>query len=355
MLRSFKIPITWTELIKRTVGDASEDNVFGLAAQLAYYFLLALVPAILCVAALASFLPPDAIESALRSISGVAPSSLVSVIREQLESVAGEAHGGLFTFGLLMSLWGSSAAIVSICDAMNRAYDIEEGRPWWKVRLIAIGLTIGLSVFVVAAFALVMIGPTTIEAFAAKFGLGSAFATAWKVLQWPVAFLLIAFAIAMLNYFAPDAEQELEWITPGSVLSTTLWVLASLGFKYYVSAFGNYETYGSLGGAVVLMLWFYISALAILIGSELNAEIEHASPYGKDPGEKVPGQRKKIGAAAAREYEKRKKQAPPTPPEPSPEPEDVQTDRMPPRWAEVAAYSLITMDLVRALRNHLRG
>jgi hypothetical protein len=111
----------------------------------------------------------------------------------------------------------------------------------------------------------------------------------------------------MLYYFAPDAEQDWVWITPGSILATTLWVLISLGFKYYISTFGNYtETYGLIGGVMVLMLWFYLSGIAILVGAELNAEIEHASPHGKDVGEKVPGEKKRIGPLAQRHYEERR-------------------------------------------------
>jgi len=140
------------------------------------------------------------------------------------------------------------------------------------------------------------------------------------VLQWPIVFVLVTIALALLNYFAPDAEQDWEWITPGAALSTLLWLIASLAFKVYLSNFADYNaTYGSLGGVIVLMLWFYISALAVLVGSEMNAEIEHASPYGKDPGEKVPGQRKKIGAAAARAYKERQ-HAPQAAPRPAPSP-----------------------------------
>ncbi len=113
-------------------------------------------------------------------------------------------------------------------------------------------------------------------------------------------------AIGSVYYFAPDAEQDWVWITPGAVLGTLLWVLVSLGFKYYVANFTDYNaTYGTVGAVIVMMLWFYMSSLAILIGAELNAEIEHASPHGKDPGEKVPGQRRRIGVAAAREYQAR--------------------------------------------------
>jgi membrane protein len=153
---------------------------------------------------------------------------------------------------------------------------------------------------------LVLAGPMVAEWLAAHTGLGPAFEWTWKILQWPVVFVLVVMAIAVLNYYGPDAEQDWTWVSPGAVLATVLWLVASLAFKFYLSNFANYnETYGSLGGVIVLMLWFYISGLAILAGAEMNAEIEHASPHGKEPGEKVPGQKKKLGAAAAREYSRR--------------------------------------------------
>jgi membrane protein len=311
MFKTFSIPITWSELIKRTLKETSEDDCLGLAAQLAYYLLLALVPAIVFLVALASFVPADTLAQMIASLRTFAPGDVVQIVEEQLRRVANGQQGGLLTVGIGMALWSSSAAIVSVTSAMNRAYDIDEGRPWWKVRLIAIALTIGLALFVIAAILLVMVGPTLAEQLASRLGLGTAFEWAWKILQWPVVFALVAGALALLNYFAPDAEQDWEWITPGAVVSTVLWLIASLAFKIYLSNFANYDaTYGSLGGVIVLMLWFYISALAVLVGSEMNAEIEHASPHGKDPGEKVPGQKKKLGAAAARAYAERPHPAP---------------------------------------------
>ena len=136
-------------------------------------------------------------------------------------------------------------------------------------------------------------------------------------------------AIGLVYYFAPDAEQDFVWLTPGSVLATVLWILFSLGFKIYVANFTNYnETYGAIGGVIVLLLWFYTSGLAILIGAEMNAEIEHASPYGKDPGEKVPGEKKKIGLAAWRHWRERKKKGEPVGP-PPPEPARPASRRRP--------------------------
>ena len=204
--------------------------------------------------------------------------------------------------------WGEllKRTFKEIIGSLNRAYDIDEGRPWWKVRLTAIGLTLALAFFFLVSFTLIVVGPTLAERLASMSGLGTAFEWSWKILQWPLAFLLVSTAIGLVYYYAPDAEQEWVWITPGAVIATLLWVLVSLGFKFYAANFADYNaTYGAVGGVIVVMLWFYLSSLAILAGAELNAEIEHASPYGKDPGQKVPGQRKKIGAAAARAYRER--------------------------------------------------
>lgn len=314
MFKTFRVPLTWTELLKRTVKETANDNVLGLAAQLAFYFLLALVPAIVFLVALTSFFPAGLIQSMMASLQRVAPPDVFRIVQDQLTSLAGGQHTGILTFGLAMALWSSSAAMVAVTDALNRAYDIEEGRPWWKVRLTAIGLTIALAVFVLLAFTLVMLGPQLGAWIASQAGLGGAFEATWRVVQWPVVFALVVLAIAFINYYAPDAEQDWEWITPGALLAALLWLVSSLAFKFYLGNFADYhETYGSLGGVIVLILWFYLGGLAILVGAEMNAEIEHASPHGKDPGEKVPGQKKKLGAAAARAYESRKRGARETP------------------------------------------
>jgi membrane protein len=314
MFRTFVIPISWGELVKRTWNEFNADNCLGLAAQLAYYLLLALVPALVCLIALTSFLPPQAIEQLMNSVATFAPGEMTQLVRDQLNSITQGQHGGLLTFGFAMALWSSSAAVVAVTDALNRAYDIDEARPWWKVRLIAILLTVGLAAFVLIAMGLILVGPTLAEWLAARTGLGGVFEWTWKILQWPIVFALVATALAVLNYFAPDAEQDWTWVSPGAVLATVLWLLASLAFKIYVANFANYNaTYGSLGGIIVLMLWFYISGLAILMGAEMNAEIEHASPYGKDPGEKVPGQKKKLGARAAKAYEEAQRTGPKAP------------------------------------------
>jgi membrane protein len=307
MLAVFDIPLSWGELLKRTVKETSKDDCFGLAAQLAYYFFLALFPAILFILALASFFPlTNFIDEAVRALRPIAPSEILTFLEEQLRRLSNADSGGILTIGIFGAVWSSSAALVAIIGSLNRAYDIEEGRPWWKVRLTAIALTVGLALLIVVSFSLIVAGPTVADRLASSLGLGAVFEWTWRILQWPLAFVLVSTAIGLVYYFAPDAEQDWVWITPGAVVSTLLWVIVSLAFKFYVANFGDYNaTYGAVGGVIVLLLWFYISGLAILVGAEMNAEIEHASPWGKDPGEKVPGQKKKIGSAAARAYKER--------------------------------------------------
>jgi membrane protein len=307
MFAAFQIPLSWGELVKRTAKESNEDDVLGLAAQLAYYFFLALFPAALFLLALASFFPlTNVIDDVIRLIGPFVAPDVLRFLEQQLRLLSNADSGGILTLGIAGAIWSSSAAIVAITGSLNRAYDITESRPWWKVRLTAIGLTVGLALLGLTAFTLIVAGPTIAERLAASMGLGAAFEWTWNILQWPVIFALMATAVGLVYYFAPDAEQEWVWITPGAVVGTLLWIVASLVFKFYVSHFTDYNaSYGAVGGVIVLLLWFYISGLSILVGAEMNAEIEHASPYGKDPGEKVVGARKKIGRAAWRAFQAR--------------------------------------------------
>jgi membrane protein len=296
--------IGWWELLKRTAKETYEDDCLGLAAQLAYYFILALFPALLFLLALASFFPIDQVtDEVMRGLANVAPPDVVKLITEQMQRIANSDQGGLLTLGILGALWSSSSAIVGLISALNAAYDIKEGRSWWKVRLLAIGLTVALAIFLLISSTLVIAGPEIARKLADNFGLGAAFTWTWNILQWPIAAGMVITALALVYYYGPDAEQDWVWITPGAVVATVLWLLISLGFRAYVQYAGDYNaTYGTIGGVIVLLLWLYLSGFAILVGAEMNAEIEHASPYGKDPGEKVPGEKRRIGPAAAREY-----------------------------------------------------
>ena len=305
---SFDIPLSWGELLKRTAKETSDDDCLGLAAQLAYYFFLALFPAILFLIALASFFPlTNFTDDLVRTLRPIAPADVLTFLEDQLRRISDTDSGGILTLGILGAIWSSSAAVIAIIDSLNRAYDIEEGRPWWKVRVTAMALTVSLSVFIALAFALIVAGPEVADAVARTFGIGNLVVWGWKILQWPVAFVLVMVGIGLIYYFAPDAEQSWVWITPGSFVAATLWLLGSLAFRLYTANVSNYvATYGAIGGVIVLLLWFWMSGLVIVIGAEINAEIEHASPWATAPGEKkVPGQRRKIGLAAAKVYRER--------------------------------------------------
>lgn len=316
LLSYLRVPLSWREVFRRTITEAFfRDNCFGLAAQLAFYFFFALFPALLVLIGVASYFPLERmLDTILGVLAGVAPPEVLSIVADQVHQISEDRQGGLLTIGMLVALWTTSTAMTAVIDTLNRAYGVEDSRAFWHVRLTAIGLSIGVTIFVVMSFALVLGGP----ALADRIAPGPATEWTFKILQWPVAFALASFGIAIVYYFAPDVEQDWVWLTPGSMFATTLWLAASLGFRVYVVNMGEYtETYGAIGGVMVLMLWFYIGGLALLLGAEMNAEIEHASPYGKDEGEKLPGEKRVIGPAAMRAWiaRRRAKNEPPPSPE----------------------------------------
>jgi membrane protein len=319
MLAHLRVPLSWFDLLKRTFKEALADDIFNLAAQQAYYFFFALFPALLFIIAIASFFPLQSlINDVIAMLSRFAPQAVIEIITSAMGSLSKQNSGGILTFGFLVTVWSSSGAMVSIITTLNAAYDVTETRPWWKTRVVAVVLTIALAFFIVASMFLVIAGPTLAENLAVRMHLGPAFKWTWWVLQWPIVFALVATAIAVVYYYAPDVEQDWVWITPGSIAATLVWLLVSLALKlYYTMVPSANAAYGTIGGIMVLMLWFYFSGLALLLGAELNAEIEQASPYGKEAGERVPGEKKVVGPRAQRLYEeKRAKGELPVPPFP---------------------------------------
>jgi membrane protein len=299
-LSHLRVPLGWGDVFKRTAKRAYTDNVLGWAAELAYYFFLALFPALLFLVALASFFPVhDLMNKILGTLGRVAPGEVLSLVRDQILQIAKNNNGGLLTIGFIGTIWSASSGMSSVSSVLNRAYHVDEGRSWLRVRMTAIALTAALAVFVLVSFALVIAGPELADKIADSVGLGAVFRWTWKIVEWPVVFVLISTGFGLVYYFSPDVEQEWKWITPGSLFATIVWILISLGFRWYVSAFADYQkTYGAIGAAIVALLWFYVSGIAMLLGAEMNALIEHSSPEGKDPGEKVPGQKEAEGATA---------------------------------------------------------
>lgn len=309
MLGYLRVPLRWTDLAARTIREALADDVFDLAAQQAYYFFFALFPALLFVIGIASFFPLQSLTGDVVNMLGrFAPQMVTEIITQAMQSLSKQNSGGVLTFGFLVTIWSMSTAMTAIVTTLNAAYDVTESRPWWKVRAIAVVLTVGIALFIVVSMFLVLAGPAFAEHLAGRFGLGPVFTWTWWVLQWPVVLAMTAMAIGLVYYFAPDVEQDWVWITPGAVFATIAWLVISLALKFYyqiVPSAAN-PTYGVIGGIMVLLLWFYASGIALLLGAVMNAEIEHASPYGKDPGERVPGEKKVVGPRAQRAYEEKR-------------------------------------------------
>lgn len=276
------------DLGRRVIHEIQEDDCWGRAAQLAYYFLFALFPFFLVLTTLLGYLPvPNLMDRLMEMLAEMLPGDALRLVQDNVREIVTSQRGGLLSFGILAALWTSSSAITAIVDGLNRAYDVQEGRPYWKVRLIAIVLTVGLSLFIIVSLVLLTFGPQIGGWIADQVGLGSVFQIAWNLLRWPVIIGLIVLAMALVYYVAPDVEQRWQWITPGSLVAVVGWLLASLGFSFYVNNFASYNaTYGSIGAVIVLLTWMYVSGFFVLLGGEINAEIEHAASSGKDPGER---------------------------------------------------------------------
>lgn len=290
--------LTWKDLGKRVWAEMQADEVFGRAAQLAYYFLLALFPLLLFLTSVIGLVmgaETSLRESLFAYLGTVLPGSASQLVNTTILEVTKSSGGGKIAFGILAALWAASNGMGAITQSLNIAYDVEESRAWWKQRLTAVGLTVALSLLIISALLLVLYGGRIADHVAASYGFEESFAIAWKVIQWPIALAFVLLAFALIYYFAPDVKgQKWIWVTPGAVLGVTLWLLVSFGFRIYLQFFDSYsKTYGALGAVIVLMLWLYLTGAAILIGGEVNAEIEHAAakagaPDAKEEGEKTP-------------------------------------------------------------------
>ena len=278
MFTSFSAPLPWSRVFTRTVHKIGDDHCFGLAAQLAFYFLMALFPALLFLVALIGHAGLDTTLALLLNVFGaVAPGELMSLLRAQLDQLADGGHASLLTLGMLGALWSSSAGMVAVIDALNHAYDVREWRPWWKRRLVAITLTAAMALFIVLSLMLVLVGPALAFRLSGWLRIEPIAALLWSLLRWPVMIGCVVLAVDLVYHFAPNRKTRWQWLTPGSVLATALWLVGSFGFKLYVANLGDYTAaYGAIGGVIVTMLWFYVSSLAILIGAELNGVIEVA-------------------------------------------------------------------------------
>ena len=251
----------------------------GQAAQLSYFFLLAVFPFLLLITAALGLMAKtgsEVYENLLSYARQILPYSAFHLVFDTLKQVQSGAGCGKLGFGLIGTLWAASSGMGALMDGLNRAYEMRETRPWWRARVIAIELTIMLSVFLIGATALILSGGRLGQFVAGYFGYETYFVTAWAVVEWPLVLAFLAIAFGILYRYAPDVKRG-RWheVLPGSLVGITLWIAVSLLFRLYLHFFDSYNaTYGSLGAVIVLMLWFYLSGLAVLIGAEVNSEIE---------------------------------------------------------------------------------
>ncbi|HVG58878.1 MAG TPA: YihY/virulence factor BrkB family protein [Hyalangium sp.] len=276
----------WKEFLKTLKNEYTRDKVSDVAGSLTFFGVLALFPFLIFLVSLASvIIDPAQAQVLIQELDQVAPKEVVAIIGERLQSLAAGNNVGLLTVGAVGAIWAASGGIVSLMKALNTAYGVEEKRPFWKVRGVALLSTLVAAALSIIAAAVAVATP----AIADK--LGGPFPTLVTWLRLPLAGVMMMFLWALLYYALPDVKQKFRFITPGSIVGVVIWVLASWGFSRYVANFGKYDTnYGAIGGVIVLLLWMWITAQVVLLGAEINAILEHRSPEGKSPGQKVPGQ-----------------------------------------------------------------
>jgi membrane protein len=278
--------LSLSELGRRVFRRSREDEILERAAALSYYFVFALIPALLFLTTLLGLLPtPDLMPQLMSYVDQVLPRDAASLLKRTLAEVVTGASGGLLSIGVLAAVLGASSGMLSIMRALNTAYGITDNRTWLRRRLIAFGLTLGFSVFILTAMLMLVFGERIGETIADWFGLDSLSARAWHLLQWPIVAFLGLTGLTLVYYLAPATQRGWCWITPGSTVALVSWLVMSLGLRFYVSRFANYNaTYGSIGGVILLMLWLYWSGVALLMGAEIDSAIEGAAAeQGREP------------------------------------------------------------------------
>lgn len=268
----------WKDILLRVWDEQSKDNVSMLAAGVAYYGLLAIFPAIAALVSIYGLVAdPVMIENQLSQMGGLLPPEALSIVSDQARKVATAPSQGLgfgLIFGLLLTLWSASRGTNSLVTALNIAYGEQETRGIIKLAILSMGLTVAGLLFVIVAMVMIVAVPAAINIVGLQ---DTPIGWVASLARWPILAVAIILGLAVFYRYAPDRrEPQWRWVTWGSAAATLVWLLGSLGFSIYVSNFGSYnETYGSVGAVVVLLLWFNLTSYVVLLGAELNAEIEH--------------------------------------------------------------------------------
>ncbi len=286
------------DLAVRVYNEIWDDGLLDSAAQLAYYFLFALFPLLIFLTSIFGFVVSgdnNLQKDLFRYLGTVLPSSALDLVSSVITEVGQSSSGGKLTIGLFLALWAASSGMEALTQSLNKTYEIKESRSWWWRRLISIFLTIVLAILIISALIVILFGGQITDYVSLHFGFGFFLTTAWQILQYLIVLAFVLLAFALIYYVSPDVkEQNFSFITPGAIVGIALWLLVSLGFRLYLSYFNSYSaTYGSLGAVIILMLWLYFTGAAILIGGEINSEIENAvaeagPTEAKEKGEKVP-------------------------------------------------------------------
>jgi YihY family inner membrane protein len=268
---------SWWAAIRRTVREFQVDNLKDWAAALTYYSVLSIFPALLVLISLIDLAGQGTIQTLLDNLGQVAPGSVNQILEgaiNNLRQTRGSA-GVLALAGLAVALWSASNYIAAFMRASNAIYDVPEGRPVWKTLPIRIAVTVVVMVLLAASAVAVVATGGLADRIGRLLGLGGAVVTVWDLVKWPVLLLVVSFMFALLYWASPNAKQGFRWVTPGGILAVVVWVVASVAFAIYVANFGSYnKTYGSLASVIIFLVWLWLSNTAILLGAELNAELE---------------------------------------------------------------------------------
>jgi membrane protein len=269
---------SWLGALKRTVKAFKADNLMDWAAALTYYGVLALFPAIIALVSIIGLVGPSATQALLDNLNTFAPGPARDIVTGAVEQVGhGRGTAGFaFILGLAGAIWSASGYVGAFARASNAIYEVAEGRPFWKLRPLQLAITTLMILFLAAsAIAVVVTGPVA-RHVGDLLGVGDGAVNVWDFAKWPVIALVVITMLSILYYAAPNVKQPwFRWITPGGALAIVLWLIASLAFAFFVANFSSYnKTYGALGGVVAFLVWLWISNIAVLLGAELNAELE---------------------------------------------------------------------------------
>lgn len=267
----------------RTVEGVPRKHTLQMAAAMAYYFVLALFPALVLLSAVVSYLPiNDLLHQVVNLLGGVVPADSMKIVHYFVEHVIVPNRATLLSFGILGTLWSASGGFASAIEALDVAYEVEEGRPFWVTRPLAIGLTLLVGVLFLIAFAVMVVGPEFGKRLAEHHELSWMFATAWPYIHWTVSFGFTVLAVEFLYFIAPNVKQRFWNTLPGALLSVSCWVGLSYVLGIYFRSFAHFsKTYGALGAVVALMVWLYWNGFIMLLGAELNCELAKETREGK--------------------------------------------------------------------------